>query len=92
MLHIYTYQNMATFSFTNPTCIERLKSERNKDKATIQGFIYTLNRFAKGIEHWVCEKRGSCKARLHTINNEIVQPETLLRYILNILMVLICPE
>ena len=32
---------MATSSFTDPTCIERLKSERNKDKATIQGFIYT---------------------------------------------------
>ena len=66
---------MATSSFTNPTCIERLKSERNKDKATIHGFINTLNRFAKGIEYWVCEKRGSCKARLHTINNEIIKPE-----------------
>ena len=54
------FQNMATSSFTNPTCIERLKSKRNKDKATIQGSNYTLNRFAKGIEYWVCEKRGSC--------------------------------
>ena len=42
------YQNMATSSFTNPTCIERLKSERDKDKATIlQGFIYTLKEVVK---------------------------------------------
>ena len=42
--------------------IERIKSERNKDKASIQGFIYTLNRKSHDIEYWVCEKRGICIA------------------------------
>ena len=62
---------MATSSFTNPTCIERLKSERTKDKAIIQGFIYTLNRFAKGIEYWVCEHLlDVTKHSLRRLNNE----------------------
>ena len=63
---------MAT-SFPDLT-IERIKSERNKDKATTHGYIYTLNRVANGIEYWVCEKRGSCKARIHTSNNDIIKP------------------
>ena len=54
--------------------IERITSEKNKAKATIQGFIYTLNRKSHDIEYWVCEKRGICKARLHTNNNQVVKP------------------
>ena len=52
---------MATSSFTNPTCIERLKSERNKDKTTIQGFIYTLNRLRKGLNTGFVKKEEVVK-------------------------------
>ena len=54
--------------------IERIMSERCKDKASIQGFIYTLNRKSHDVEYWVCEKRGTCKARLHTRNDQVVKP------------------
>ena len=54
--------------------VERITSERKKDKASIQGFIYTLNRKSHDVEYWVCEKRGICKARLHTHNNQVVKP------------------
>ncbi|KAI6646922.1 hypothetical protein LOD99_9114 [Oopsacas minuta] len=64
---------MAT-SLTSSFSIERIPSERNKDKASIQGFTYTLNRKSHNIEYWVCEKRGICKARLHTSNNQVVKP------------------
>ena len=28
-----------------------------------------------GKEHWVCEKRGICKARLQTLNDNVIKPE-----------------
>ena len=54
--------------------VERITSERKKDKASIQVFFYTLNRKSHDVEYWVCEKRGICKARLHTHNNQVVKP------------------
>ena len=54
--------------------IDRIKSERNKDKASTQGFLYTLHRSVNGKEHWVCEKRGISKARLQTMNDSIIKP------------------
>ena len=38
-----------------PVIIDKIKSERNKDKASTQGFLYTLHRSVNGKEHWVCE-------------------------------------
>ena len=57
-----------------PGIIDKIKSERNKDKASTQGFLYTLNRSVNGREYWVCEKRGICKARLQTMNDNIIKP------------------
>ena len=54
--------------------IERFKSNKNKDKASIMGYIYTLNRVSDDLSFWVCEKRGTCKARVHTRNDIIVKP------------------
>ena len=48
--------------------IERIKSNKNKDKAAIFGYIYTLNSVSD-------EKRGICKASIHTSNNIIVKPD-----------------
>ena len=33
--------------------VEKITSERKKDKASIQGFIYTLNRKSHDVEYWV---------------------------------------
>ena len=49
-----------------PLSIELIKNTRGKDKATIQGFIYTLAQSTNDIQQWVCEKRGVCKARIHS--------------------------
>ena len=59
-----------------PFTVQRINSERKKDKATVEGFIYTLNRYSNDIEYWVCEKRGVCKARIHTRSNNIIKPTT----------------
>ena len=34
------------------------------------GYIYTLNRISDDLSFWVCEKRGTCKARIHTRNDQ----------------------
>ena len=34
----------------------------------------TLNKYSSQISHWVCEKRGTCKARLTTNDRTFVQP------------------
>ena len=54
--------------------IERIKSNKNKDKAFVMGYIYTLNRVTDGLSYWVCEKRGTCKARIHTREDIITKP------------------
>ena len=35
---------------------------------------YTLNRVSNDLSLWVCEKRGTCKGRVHTRNDIIVKP------------------
>ena len=49
-----------------PIIAEKIKSTRSKEKITIHGFIYTLNKSTNQFKHWVCEKRGTCKARITT--------------------------
>ena len=53
--------------------IELLKTSKNKDKASIEGFLYTLNRSSPKLSHWVCERRGTCNARLTTIAGVVKQ-------------------
>ena len=54
--------------------IDKIRSERNKGIASPQGFLYILHRSVNDKEHWVCEKRGICKARLQTMNDSIIKP------------------
>lgn len=54
--------------------IEILKSSKNMEKAYIEGFIYTLNKSSPQLSHWVCENRGTCKARISTNDANVVKP------------------
>ena len=49
---------------------ELVKSTRGKDEAA----IYTLVRPVDDVKQWTCEKRGVCKARIHTIDNLVIKP------------------
>ena len=55
----------------NSMTIEKIKSNCNKDKAVVNGFIYSLNR-TSGVR--VCELRGKCNARMNTRNDNIIKP------------------
>ena len=47
--------------------IELIKSTRGKNKAYIDGFLYTLDRTSlEGTQYWLCEQRGTCNALLTT--------------------------
>ena len=37
------------------------------------GYIYTLNRVSDNLLFWLCDKRGTCRARIHTSNDIIVK-------------------
>ena len=63
---------MATAS--TPLTVEMLKTRKNTDKACIDGFMYTLSRSTSAGSHWVCEKRGTCKARLITQDRNVIKP------------------
>ena len=58
----------------NKMVIQKIKSNRNKDKAVVNGFIYSLNRTLGDIQYWVCELRGKCTARKNTNNCIITRP------------------
>ena len=60
-----------------PLTIELIKSTRGKNKATLEGFAYTLTKSTVYVQQWVCEKRGVCKSRLHTKNNDVIMPKSL---------------
>ena len=56
----------------SPIIAETIRSKRGKDKFVLFGFLYTLNRSTEEFQHWVCEKRGQCKARLTTRSDLVV--------------------
>ena len=56
----------------SPSIAEIIRSKRGKDKLALFGFIYTLNRSTEEFQHWVCEKRGQCNARLTTRSDLVV--------------------
>ena len=59
-----------------PLKAEIIKSKRWKAKLVLLGFIHTLNRLSTNFKHWICEKRGICKARVTTKNDlSIVKPQ-----------------
>ena len=54
--------------------IKKIKSNRNKDTAVVNGFIYSLNRTSGDLLHWECELRGKCNDRINTRNDNIKKP------------------
>ena len=56
-----------------PLKIELVKTIRGKDKATFQGFVYTLTKSSLDVQQWVCENCGTCKARMHTKGDTVVR-------------------
>ena len=66
--------------------IDKIKGERNKDKASTQGFLYTLHRSVNGVEQRAWKKRGICKAQLRILNENIIKPENPQVYKVSILM------
>ena len=42
-----------------PLKIELVKTIRGKDKATFQGFVYTLTKSSLDVQQWVCENPGT---------------------------------
>ena len=71
-LYLITIKKMATP--LNKMVIEKIKSNRNKDKAVVNGFIYSLRRTSCDVQYWVCELSGKCTARINTNNCTIIRP------------------
>ena len=63
---------ITNFEFTldiehTPLNIERIKSTKAQNKAHLKGFLFTLNGVSLADkQYWLCEKRGTCKARMTT--------------------------
>lgn len=54
----------------------QILSTRGKPKFSSDGFIYVFDALSKNddeIRFWRCERRGTCKARIHTKNGEIIK-------------------
>ena len=51
-------------------------SERNIEryKMAERGYVYDRDRTIGDTTHWQCERRGLCKARLHTKGMNILKP------------------
>ena len=58
----------------NSKVIEKIECNRNKDKAVVVGFFYSLNRTSGGVPYWVCELHGKCNARIKGRNDNIIKP------------------
>ena len=54
--------------------IERVKSSQDKEKAVVEGFVYTLDLTNGDVLYWVCERRGKCNSRINTSNYLIIKP------------------
>lgn len=46
--------------------IKLIKSSRGGKKLIEGGFMFDKQRICDDVTHWQCEKKGECKARLHT--------------------------
>ena len=54
--------------------IEQIKSNKNKDNASLMGYIYTLNRLMIFHFGYVKNVHSSCKTRIHSRNDITVKP------------------
>ena len=60
---------------TNQDIVEfkLIKSSRGGQKLIEGGFVFDKQRICSDVTHWQCEKKGECKARLHTKGMIIVK-------------------
>ena len=49
------------------------RSQRGAEKLTEGGFSYGKQRRVGGVTHWLCERRGFCRANIHTQGTEIIK-------------------
>ena len=68
-----------TFSMENDAShqFKLIKSSRGGQKLAEGGYIYDKQKIYGEITHWQCEKKGECKARLHTKGMTIVKRSNL---------------
>ena len=53
--------------------IRSSKSQKERYKLIEGGFIYNRQRILADTTHWQCEKKGICKAMIHTNGNVIIK-------------------
>ena len=53
--------------------IRSSKSNKERYKLVERGYVYDRQRIIGDTTHWQCEKRGLCKARLHTEGRDIIK-------------------
>ena len=72
-VHLLTL--IETFSMENDAShqFKLIKSSRGGPKLAEGGYIYDKQKIYGEITHWQCEKKGECKARLHTKGMTIVK-------------------
>lgn len=54
----------------------QIVSERGKEKYSKNGFIYVFDKLSKSdctVKFWRCERRQTCKARIHTQNGDVIK-------------------
>ena len=49
------------------------RSQRGAEKLIEGGYSYGKQRRAGGVTHWLCERRGICKAIVHNQGMEIIK-------------------
>ena len=76
---LYISHNMATTiiadNITHQPCM-LIKSTGGGNKMIDGGFIYGQQRKVVEVIHWQCERRGVCKARVHTKGMQIINRTT----------------
>ena len=53
-----------------------LHSKKDKPKFAHEGFLYVFDKKSKrdqSISFWRCERKNECKARIHTMNTEVIK-------------------
>ncbi|KAI6653123.1 hypothetical protein LOD99_3959 [Oopsacas minuta] len=50
-----------------------IKTIRRGSKMMEGGFMYTVQRRIGDVVHWQCKERGTCEARIHTKDTDIVK-------------------
>ena len=64
---------ISIISENNHQSFVSIKSSKGGCKLIEGGFVYGQQRRVREVVHWQCERRGICKARVHTQGSQIVK-------------------